>query len=71
MTWQTICARCGRYLGDSDPIGESAIYNPGQNNGIDLCEPCWDAEDAEIEAAGTNDLPDTLAKYRENLRRCD
>lgn len=73
MSWsngvsdQTICARCTRRLGSA--TGESAIYNPGRDHGIELCEPCFFAEDAEITERGMNDLPDTLAKYRENLRR--
>lgn len=68
-TWIPFCARCDRYLRDSDPIGESAIYNPGPNNGIDLCVPCFFLEETEIEQRGTNVLPDTLAEYLETLRR--
>jgi len=60
------CARCGRYIGNATSTGESSLYNPGPV-GILLCEPCFHAEDAEIEAAGRNDLPETLRAYRRTL----
>lgn len=54
-----VCARCRKNILQGETTGESSIY---QSNHI-LCEPCFFAEDAEIEERGTNDLPDTLNKY--------
>lgn len=67
MSWQEICARCRCSLHDSASRGESGIYDP-HGEPIDLCEPCFFDEDAEIERKGGNDLPDTLARYRRNLQ---
>jgi glutaredoxin-related protein len=53
------CPRCKRFINLRDSYGESQIYRSQHR----LCFPCWDAEDAEIDVAGTNDLPETLAKY--------
>lgn len=44
---------------DHNSYGESAIYRSMHR----LCMPCWDAEEAEINQAGSNDLPETLAGY--------
>ena len=53
-----ICPRCNkRCLGDD--YGESGIYRSRHR----LCMTCWDAEAAEIDREGTNDLPDTLKSY--------
>lgn len=62
------CGRCCKVLRPyaGETTGDSGIY---LSHGIDLCEPCCDAEDQEIDEAGTNDLPDTLKRYRENLRK--
>lgn len=53
------CARCKQYFGNARSSGESALYRSRHV----LCEPCFFDEDAEIEERGTNNLPDTLAKY--------
>lgn len=60
-----MCARCRCSLTDTMTTGDSGIY---QSHGIELCEPCFFEEDAEIEREGTNNLPDTLKRYRENVR---
>lgn len=60
------CARCGKWMKYGETEGESGIYSPHKS--YTLCEPCFFDEDAQIEEAGTNNLPDTLAKYEENLR---
>lgn len=59
MEFKFICARCKKYVRTGEPEGRSAIYGSSH----DLCEPCFFAEDAEIEERGTNNLPETLAKY--------
>jgi len=61
------CARCGKYLKDHETTGESAIYNPTGPK-IILCEGCFFDEDAEIEEAGTNNLPDTLKRYNSAIK---
>lgn len=53
------CPRCKQYSLDPADCGESGLY--GSNHLI--CNPCFDAEDEEMEEAGTNDLPKTLALY--------
>ena len=60
------CAGCGAFIRDARATGESGIYFPG-NKAILLCEPCFLAEDDAIEAAGTNNLPDRLARYQRTL----
>ena len=55
------CARCGTRIKDGDCTGESQLYSP--ERAYTLCEPCWLKEDAEIEDAGTNKLPELLATY--------
>lgn len=67
-TDNTICPGCGADLSNVIATGESSVYNPGGSRLI-LCEPCFFAEDEAIDLAGTNDLPDRLASYRERLRR--
>lgn len=54
-----ICPRCKLRRLDRNNYGESGIYRSRHR----LCSDCFDDEDKEIEAAGTNDLPDTLASY--------
>lgn len=54
-----VCPRCKKRVLDHDSYGESGIYRSMHR----LCMPCWEAEDAEIDEAGTNDLPGTLATY--------
>ena len=54
-----ICPRCKRRVLDRDDCGESGIYQSRHF----ICVKCWDDEDIEIEAAGTNDLPETLKAY--------
>lgn len=53
------CPRCKRNVLDIADCGESGLY---QSQHL-LCVPCWLAEDKEIDAAGTNDLPETLKSY--------
>jgi hypothetical protein len=60
------CPRCSKFIRNGETRGESSIY--GSHDIPDLCEPCFFDEDEEIEEAGTNDLPKTLAWYRENMR---
>jgi hypothetical protein len=62
-----MCARCRLKLRDEDCQGESGIYSP-TGRAFTLCEPCFEDEDAEIERAGSNDLPGVLDQYRANLR---
>lgn len=62
----TKCARCGKWLRDNETTGESGLYSPHKK--YTLCEPCFFDEEAEQEDAGTNNLPNTLAKYEENLK---
>lgn len=57
------CARCRKQLSRGETTGESALYFPNSKKGFTLCEPCFFSEDKEIEEKGTNDIPDTLAKY--------
>lgn len=62
-----MCARCRQRLDEyRDCIGESGLYSP--HRGFDLCEPCFDAEDAEIDARGSNEWPERIAEYKQNLR---
>lgn len=60
------CPRCSWIIFRGETRGESGIY--GSSDIPDLCEPCFFDEEDEIEAAGTNDLPETLARYRANMR---
>jgi hypothetical protein len=59
-----VCASCGRLLTNCAD-GVSSVYSPDQQ--FMLCEPCWLEEDAEIEARGTNDLPERIHQYRQTL----
>jgi len=61
----TYCPRCSNYIRRGEPTGQSAIYM--SHDIPDLCEACFFDEDYEIEEAGTNNLPDTLAWYRRNI----
>lgn len=63
------CARCGKPLRYGDASGESQIYSPAK--GYELCERCWLEEDVEIEAAGTNQMPDKVAEYERNTAGSD
>jgi len=61
------CPRCCEWIYSGQTTGESGIY---QSHGVSpLCEPCFFDEEAEQEREGTNDLPATLARYRQNDRR--
>ncbi len=60
------CARCRRFVRDMECQGESGIYSV--NRSFMLCEPCFDAEDKQIDRAGTNDIPELVEEYRANLR---
>jgi hypothetical protein len=59
------CVRCRGRIREGDAEGESGIYSPGRS--FRLCEPCFFAEDDEIEVEGNN-LPDRIKQYRENER---
>lgn len=54
-----ICARCKEPVREGAPEGQSAIYRSNHR----ICEPCFFDEDEQIDAEGTNDLPDTLKRY--------
>lgn len=54
-----ICPRCKQRCLNPRSYSESGIYRSRHR----LCNPCGDAEDAEIDEKGTNDLPETLATY--------
>lgn len=56
-----ICANCKSLIWSNDPDGVSSLYSPDQE--FILCEPCWLAEEAEIERRGTNDIPELVAHY--------
>lgn len=60
------CPRCCGWRGSRSSSGQSGLY--GSHDIPDLCEPCFFDEEAETEERGTNNLPDTLARYRENVR---
>lgn len=60
------CPRCSGWRGSRNSSGQSGLY--GSHDIPDLCEPCFFDEEAETEERGTNNLPDTLARYRENVR---
>lgn len=55
----SVCPRCKQRVLDHDSYGESGIYRSMHR----LCFPCWEEESQEIDAKGTNDLPETLASY--------
>lgn len=61
------CPRCMSLIQRGSGRGESQLY---QSHDIpDLCEPCFFDEEAEVEERGTNNLPDTLERYRQNMAR--
>lgn len=63
------CPSCREGIFSGECTGESGIYRSG---GIpDLCERCFIIEDAVIDNAGTNDLPEVLADYIKNYRECN
>lgn len=53
------CPRCKQRVLNPNSYGESGIYRSCHR----LCMPCWDAEEAEIDREGTNNLPETLKSY--------
>ena len=62
-----MCARCRRKVDQiKDCLSESMIYSPGR--AFTLCEPCFFAEEAEIDAAETNNIPERIEQYKANLR---
>lgn len=61
------CPRCCLNIPEGACVGESGIYL--SHDITDLCEKCFHAEDREIDEAGTNNLPETLKRYRANMRR--
>lgn len=60
------CPRCTCAIFWGDATGVSGIY--GSDDVDDLCEACFLEEDEQIDREGTNDLPQTLARYRQNMR---
>lgn len=62
---EDMCASCGKHLTGHECTGESGIYSP--NETFTLCEPCFLAEDAAIDARGDNDWPEEVARYRRVL----
>jgi len=64
---ERFCANCRRSIEFARCTGDSSLYNPGQSRAIELCEPCFLEEEAAIDEAGTNNLPERLARYRRNL----
>lgn len=58
------CANCKCLLANLERTGESNIYSP--NKAFELCNPCWLEEDEEIDAKGTNVLPERLQHYYES-----
>ena len=54
-----ICPRCKKLTLNFLDCGESGLYKSKHL----LCVPCFHDEEVEIDAAGTNDLPETLKKY--------
>jgi hypothetical protein len=63
--YQKKCVNCGCDL-DGLPSGDSSIYGAGDRHV--LCEPCFFSEEELQEERGTNNLPEILAKYDENLK---
>lgn len=57
------CAGCGCPIYQHMTTGQSGLYSPQRH--YTLCEPCFFAEDTEIETRGNN-LPDLIAIYNEN-----
>ena len=53
------CPRCKKYVLNRSDCGESSLYGSRHI----ICNQCFEDEDAEIEEAGTNDLPAILASY--------
>lgn len=62
------CANCGCELGRLKATGISGLYFPGDQD-IELCEPCFFAEEAEIDEVGTNNIPERLAHYLDMIQR--
>lgn len=60
------CPRCCKNIYEGETTGQSSIY--GSSDIPDLCESCFFAEENEIDIRNMNDLPDTLAVYRYNIR---
>lgn len=58
------CVRCGDDLRNARCTGEPGIYRSDPE--WTLCEPCFFAEDYQIETEGGNDLPDVREAYRKN-----
>ena len=65
------CARCGNDIYNANATGVSSIYNAEDSDFagkyILLCEPCFFAEEAQIDSDGTNNLPLVLDRYRSTL----
>lgn len=53
------CPRCKKQILDRTDCGESSLYGSFH----EICVPCFHDEDAQIEEAGTNNLPDVLMTY--------
>ena len=64
---ERICPSCEKSFNTND-CGESSLYAPN-SNAILICSDCFHLEDAIIEAEGTNDLPDIVARYKTNMKK--
>lgn len=60
-----VCANCLKYVKDEECQGESGLFSP--TRAYMLCEPCFLEEDRLIDEQGTNDMPERLQKYKNNL----
>lgn len=56
------CRCCLGWRGDRDCEGLSSLYSPDRE--YVLCEPCFEDEEALIDASGSNDHPEIVAAYR-------
>jgi hypothetical protein len=65
------CAGCGSEIYYAKSTGISSVYSAKDSDfagkDILLCEPCFFAEEAQIDAEGTNNLPHVLDRYRSTL----
>ncbi len=62
------CAACLSWKGDPDSSGVSSLYSPDRE--YLLCEPCFLAEEALIDASGHNIHPSVIAAYQGRAGAC-
>jgi hypothetical protein len=55
------CARCNRMIKQGDLEWQSSLYGSKHI----LCEKCGQKEEEAVESAGSNEIPELLAKYGE------